>query len=119
MKKNIFIDGETGTTGLQVHEKLTKHPNVNILSVNQDKRKDLDYKKEMFEASDVTFLCLPDDGAIEAVEIADNLGNKSPILIDASTAHRTNGNWAYGLPELGLDFREKLLNSKYYKGMSH
>ena len=72
MKKNIFIDGETGTTGLQVHEKLTKHPNVNILSVNQDKRKDLDYKKEMFEASDVSFLCLPDDGAIEAVEIAND-----------------------------------------------
>jgi N-acetyl-gamma-glutamyl-phosphate reductase len=113
MKKNIFIDGETGTTGLQVHEKLTKHPNVNILSVNQDKRKDLDYKKEMFEASDVSFLCLPDDGAIEAVEIANNLGNKSPILIDASTAHRTNADWAYGLPELGLDFREKLMNSKY------
>jgi len=112
MKKNIFIDGEIGTTGLQVYEKLTKHPNVNILSVNQDKRKDLNYKKEMFEASDVSFLCLPDDGAIEAVKIANNLGNKSPIIIDASTAHRTNAHWAYGLPELGLDFRKKLLNSK-------
>ncbi len=112
MKKNIFIDGEIGTTGLQVHEKLIKHPNVNILSVNQDKRKDLDYKKEMFEASDVSFLCLPDNGAIESVEIANNLGNKSPIIIDASTAHRTNANWAYGLPELGVDFRKKLLNSK-------
>ena len=84
MKKNVFIDGEIGTTGLQVHEKLIKHPNVNILSVNQDKRKDLDYKKEMFKASDVSFLCLPDDGAIEAVEIANQLGNKSPIIIDAS-----------------------------------
>ena len=65
MKKNVFIDGEIGTTGLQVHEKLTKHPNVNILSVNQDKRKDLNYKREMFKASDVSFLCLPDDGAID------------------------------------------------------
>ena len=112
MKKNIFIDGEIGTTGLQVHEKLKKHPNINILSVNQNKRKDLDYKKEMFEASDVSFLCLPDDGAIEAVEIANQLGNKSPIIIDASTAHRTKPDWAYGLPELGSDFRKKLLHSK-------
>ena len=112
MKKNVFIDGEIGTTGLQVHEKLKKHPNINILPVNQDKRKDLGYKKEMFDASDVSFLCLPDDGAIEAVEIANQLGNKSPIIIDASTAHRTNPDWAYGLPELGLDFRKKLLNSK-------
>ena len=112
MKKNVFIDGEIGTTGLQVHEKLTKHPNVNILSVNQDKRKDLYYKKEMFKASDVSFLCLPDDGAVEAVQIANQLGNKSPIIIDASTAHRTNPDWAYGLPELGLEFRKKLLHSK-------
>ena len=112
MKKNVFIDGEIGTTGLQVHEKLIKHPNVNILSVNQDKRKDLYYKKEMFETSDVSFLCLPDDGAVEAVQIANQLGNKSPIIIDASTAHRTNPDWAYGLPELGLEFRKKLLHSK-------
>jgi len=112
MKKNVFIDGEIGTTGLQVHEKLKKHPNINILPVNQHKRKDLDYKKEMFEASDVSFLCLPDDGAVEAVEIANQLGNKSPIIIDASTAHRTKPDWAYGLPELGSDFRKKLLHSK-------
>ena len=112
MKKNVFIDGEIGTTGLQVHEKLKKHPNINILPVNQNKRKDLDYKKEMFEASDVSFLCLPDDSAIEAVEIANQLGNKSPIIIDASTAHRTKPDWAYGLPELGSDFRKKLLHSK-------
>ena len=112
MKKNVFIDGEIGTTGLQVHEKLKKHPNINILPVNQDKRKNLDYKKEMFEASDVSFLCLPDDGAVEAVEIADQLGNKSPIIIDASTAHRIKSDWAYGLPELGPDFRKKLMKSK-------
>ena len=111
MKKNVFIDGEIGTTGLQVHEKLTKHPNVNILSVNKDKRKDPYYKKEMFKASDVSFLCLPDDGAVEAVQIANQLGNKSPIIIDASTAHRTNPDWAYGLPELGLEFRKKLFLS--------
>ena len=112
MKKNIFIDGEVGTTGLQVHEKLSKHPNVNILPVDHSKRKDTLYKKEMLEASDVTFLCLPDDSAIETVKIADELDDKSPIIIDASTAHRTNLSWSYGLPELGLNYRNKIVGSK-------
>ena len=112
MKKNIFIDGETGTTGLQVHEKLSKHPNVNIMSVNQSKRKSISYKKEMLAKSDVTFLCLPDESSIETVQIADELKDKSPIIIDASTAHRTNPNWSYGLPELGENYRKSLENSK-------
>ena len=100
MKKNIFIDGEVGTTGLQVHEKLSQHPNVNILPVDYSKRKDPSYKKEMLEASDVTFLCLPDDSAIETAKIADKLHDKSPIIIDASTAHRVDRSWVYGFPEL-------------------
>ena len=112
MKKDIFIDGETGTTGLQVHEKLTKHPNVNIMLVDQSKRKDISYKKEMLAQSDVTFLCLPDESSLETVKIADELGDKSPIIIDSSTVHRTNPNWAYGLPELGNDYRKKIENSK-------
>ena len=112
MKKDIFIDGETGTTGLQVHEKLSKHPNVNIMSVDQCKRKDISYKKEMLAKSDVTFLCLPDEISIETVKIADELRDKSPIIIDASTAHRTDPNWSYGLPELGENYRQRLKNSK-------
>ena len=79
MKKDIFIDGETGTTGLQVHEKLSKHPNVKVLSVDQSKRKDISYKKQMLAKSDVTFLCLPDETSIETVQIADGLGYISPI----------------------------------------
>ncbi len=112
MKKNIFIDGEVGTTGLQVHERLSKHPNVNILVVDQSKRKDPMYKKKMLKSSDVTFLCLPDDSSIETVKMADQLGVESPIIIDASTAHRTNKNWSYGLPELGLNYRKKIVGSK-------
>ena len=108
MKKDIFIDGETGTTGLQVHEKLSKHPNVNVMSVDQSKRKDISYKKEMLAKSDVTFLCLPDEISVETVQIADELGDESPIIIDASTAHRTNPNWSYGLPELGENYRKNL-----------
>ena len=112
MKKDIFIDGETGTTGLQVHDKLSNHPNVKIMPIDQSKRKDISYKKEMLAKADVTFLCLPDESSIETVRIADQLGDKSPIVIDASTAHRTNPNWAYGLPELGQDYRNRLTNSK-------
>ena len=112
MKKDVFIDGETGTTGLQVHEKLSKHPNVNIMSVDQSKRKDISYKKEMLAKSDVTFLCLPDEISVETVQIADELGDDSPIIIDASTAHRTNPNWSYGLPELGENYRKNLEKSK-------
>jgi N-acetyl-gamma-glutamyl-phosphate reductase len=112
MKKNIFIDGEVGTTGLQVHERLSQHPNVNILPVDQSKRKDPSYKKEMLEASDVAFLCLPDDSSIETTKIADELGDNSPIIIDASTAHRTDPSWSYGLPELGLSYRNKIIGSK-------
>ena len=112
MKKNIFIDGETGTTGLQVYEKLSNHPNVDIMSVDKSKRKDINYKKEMLAKSDATFLCLPDESSIETVQIADQLGDTSPIIIDASTAHRTNPNWSYGLPELGPDYRKNIINSK-------
>ncbi len=112
MKKDIFIDGETGTTGLQVREKLIKHPNVNIMPVDQLKRKEISYKKEMLAQSDVTFLCLPDESSLETVKIADELGDKSPIIIDSSTVHRTNPNWAYGLPELGIDYRKNIENSK-------
>ena len=112
MKKKVFIDGEVGTTGLQVHEKLSQHPNVNILPVDLSKRKDPLYKKEMLETSDVTFLCLPDDSAIETVKIADQLGVKTPIIIDASSAHRTNTSWSYGLPELGINYKNKIVGSK-------
>ena len=66
----------------------------------------------MLKASDVTFLCLPDNIAIETVEIADKLGNASPIIIDASSAHRTNDDWAYGLPELGINYKNKIEGSK-------
>jgi len=112
MKKNIFIDGESGTTGLQVYERLNKHPYVNILPIDNERRKSTSYKKEMLASCDIAFLCLPDKSAIETVEIADQLGNEAPVIIDASTAHRTNIDWAYGLPELGQNYKNKILESK-------
>ena len=112
MKKNIFIDGESGTTGLQVYERLNKHPYVNVLAIDNERRKSTSYKKEMLASCDIAFLCLPDKSAIETVEIADQLGNESPIIIDASTVYRTNGDWAYGLPELGQNYKNKIIESK-------
>jgi N-acetyl-gamma-glutamyl-phosphate reductase len=112
MKNNIFIDGESGTTGLQVYERLNKHPYVNILPIDNERRKSTSYKKEMLASCDIAFLCLPDKSAIETVEIADQLGNEAPVIIDASTAHRTNIDWAYGLPELGQNYKNKILESK-------
>ena len=112
MKKNIFIDGESGTTGLQVYERLNKHPYVNVLAIDNERRKSTSYKKEMLAYCDIAFLCLPDKSAIETVEIADQLGNESPIIIDASTVYRTNGDWAYGLPELGQNYKNKIIESK-------
>ena len=112
MKKNIFIDGESGTTGLQVYERLNKHPYVNVLAIDNERRKSTSYKKEMLASCDIAFLCLPDKSAIETVEIADQLGNESPIIIDASTVYRTNGDWAYGLPELGQHYKNKIIESK-------
>ena len=78
----MFIDGEVGTTGLQVYDRLSIHPNINILKIDRSRRKEISYKKEMLKASDVTFLCLPDNIAIETVAIADELGKNSPILIE-------------------------------------
>jgi len=97
---------------LQVYERLNKHPYVNILQIDNERRKSTSYKKEMLASCDIAFLCLPDKSAIETVEIADQLGNESPVIIDASTAHRTNIDWAYGLPELGQNYKNKILESK-------
>ena len=89
MKKNIFIDGEVGTTGLQVHERLSQHPNVNILPVDQSKRKDPSYKKEMLEASDVAFLCLPDVGSINSLSFVSSPDFSASQIIDAPIRHFT------------------------------
>ena len=101
----VFIDGSHGTTGLKLREKLNNRKEIIILEIPEKVRKDKSARKEFINSSDITFLCLPDDGAREAVEIADF--NKVRI-IDASTAHRTCDGWVYGLPELDGEFREKI-----------
>ncbi len=100
MKKKIFIDGEEGTTGLQIFKKLSNHPNVELLKIDRNKRKSHAERKRLMELSDATFLCLPDKASIEALELWKEISSNCPVLIDASSAHRTLNSWVYGLPEL-------------------
>ena len=109
MKKKIFIDGKAGTTGLRIEERLSGRDDVEIISLPDELRKDLDARKEMLNAADFVFLCLPDAAAKEAVAMIDNLDT---VVIDASTAHRTNPAWAYGFPELSEEFEAKIRKSR-------
>ncbi len=108
MKTKIFIDGKEGTTGLQIFERFEGRSDLEILTIDDDKRKDVNERKKLINASDITFLCLPDAAAIEAVALVENSKTK---IIDASTAHRTNSAWAYGFPELSKAHREKIAGS--------
>ncbi len=105
----VFIDGQAGTTGLQLKNKLLKHPEVEILEISQEKRKDTAERQRIMNESDVVFLCLPDAAAIEAAKL---VTNPNTVIIDASTAHRTNSEWTYGFSELSLQHRENIKNAK-------
>lgn len=107
--KKIFIDGSAGTTGLRIHERLGARNDIEIITLSEENRKDAAARKEAINKSDVTFLCLPDPAAIEAVAMTEN---PETVIIDTSTAHRTNGEFAYGFPELGSEFLNKIKASK-------
>lgn len=109
MAVKVFIDGKEGTTGLKIFERFAKRNDLEILQIDDEKRKDPVEKAKMINASDYTFLCLPDAAAIESAELCTN---PNTVIIDASTAHRTNPAWAYGFPELDASFREKIRSSK-------
>ena len=111
MIKKVFIDGEEGTTGLQIYERLEKHPNIEVIKIHPSKRKNLLEKKEMMKKADLVFLCLPDAASREAVAIGEELEEDCPIFIDASTAHRTSAMWSYGLPELSDEYRNNINKS--------
>lgn len=108
MLTKVYIDGQEGTTGLKIFQRFENRSDIEVITINPDLRKDLAERKKMINQSDYTFLCLPDVAAIEAVSLVENDNVK---IIDASTAHRTNPDWAYGFPELGEDFRSKIQKS--------
>ena len=105
----VYIDGQSGTTGLRINERLSKRNDIEILKISEDKRHDTVERKKYINNADVVFLCLPDDAAIDAVKLCEN---ENTVIIDASTAHRTNKDWAYGFPELSSEFFNKIKNSK-------
>ena len=107
----VFIDGEAGTTGLQIRERLVQLPHVAVRSIAPERRKDPGARREMMAAVDLVVLCLPDDAAKESAALAASLGADAPKVLDASTAYRVNPDWAYGLPELSPEQPAKIAAS--------
>ncbi len=105
----VFIDGSAGTTGLRIDERLKDRKDITLIRLDEEKRKDISARKEAINSADVVFLCLPDSAAIEAVALCEN-GNT--VIIDASTAHRTNKDWEYGFPELSEEREKRIAASK-------
>lgn len=109
MKKTVFIDGQHGTTGLKIHERLNGRKDIELVKIPADKRKDPGTKQKILNEADIVFLCLPDDAARESVSL---ITSDSVYVIDGSTAHRVAEGWVYGLPELKKDQRNLIRKSR-------
>src|ERR1700754_1902090 len=105
----VYVDGQEGTTGLRIHEMLAARPDLELLRIAPELRKDDAERARLLNAADVAFLCLPDDASRAAAKM---IANPNTCLIDASTAHRTDPTWVYGLPELAPGQREALRTAK-------
>jgi N-acetyl-gamma-glutamyl-phosphate reductase len=110
MKPKIFIDGEHGTTGLQIRQRLAGRADLEILSIPEAERRNASMREERLKEADVAILCLPDDGAKEAVAMLQ--GHNSTRLIDTSTANRVNPDWVYGFPEMDAGHSEKIAGAR-------
>jgi N-acetyl-gamma-glutamyl-phosphate reductase len=111
--RSVFIDGEAGTTGLGIRDRLAAIPEIAVRSIDPAKRKDADARRAMFASVDLVVLCLPDDAAKESVALIESLGEKGPRVVDASTAHRVAPGWAYGFPELSAEQAKAVAAAKY------
>ena len=105
----VFIDGSAGTTGLRIYERLSERKDIELLILSDELRKNADARRQMLSLADIAFLCLPDQAAVEAVSLIDN---DHVAVIDTSTAHRTNDDWAYGFAELSAKHRQAIRESK-------
>lgn len=109
-KPLIFVDGSEGTTGLQIYSRLEGRDDIELIAIAPDRRKDVSERKKLINQADITFLCLPDQAAREAVELVENQNTR---VIDASTAHRTAPGWVYGFPELCRGQRGKIADARF------
>ncbi len=109
MAPTVFIDGEAGTTGLQIADRLRDRSDLELISIAQEKRKDASERARLINSANVVILCLPDDAAIEAVSL---VNNPDTVIIDASTAHRVANGWVYGFAEMAKGQREAIAKSK-------
>ncbi len=107
MAAKVFVDGQAGTTGLQILDRLAHRADVELLSIAEDRRKDHEERRRLINLAEFVFLCLPDDAAKESVSFV-NPGNAATRIIDASTAHRTDPGWSYGIPELSAQHRARI-----------
>src|SRR5258705_6736873 len=107
-KPAVFVDGASGTTGLEIRERLDLQNDVTVKSISEEKRKDAGAKRALMEEVDLVILCLPDDAAKETVALIDSMGRAAPKVLDASTAFRVASDWTYGFPELAADQADKI-----------
>src|SRR6267154_5518832 len=107
-KPAVFVDGASGTTGLEIRERLDLQNDVTVKSMSEEKRKDAGAKRALREEVDLVILCLPDDAAKETVGLIDSMGTAAPKVLDASTAFRVASDWTYGFPELAPDQEDKI-----------
>jgi N-acetyl-gamma-glutamyl-phosphate reductase len=108
MAYKVFIDGKDGTTGLKIYERFAQRNDIELMQISEEKRKDSDERRKLINESDFTFLCLPDEAAVESAERCTNPHTR---ILDASTAHRTAAGWDYGFPELSPVFRSSIAES--------
>src|SRR5581483_141605 len=111
-RPSVFVDGASGTTGLEIAERLARQNDVVVKSIAEDKRKDVGAKRALMEEVDLVILCLPDAAAKETVALVDSMGNAAPKVLDASTAHRVASGWTYGFPEMTADQSDKIRSSR-------